>query len=313
MTGHPKQFIRNWKHDLREAFNRAERYYELALDRGAPREVALRDQLERFLPKRYGVTTGHVVSAKPEWSRQADVIIYDAIKCPTFFTGTGIQGTVVPVEAVFGIIEVKSTLDEAQFGDAVEKIAAFKRLCHDETGSVPFTDRFGGIFVYRMPGKCADPAIRDRLLQSCLELALAVPESERQDLAIVLETPNTGGVPIPESYIALRIPSADAGQQPTDFASLPRTMNWWNQGENSVATYLLHLVSLLQNIRTYTPDLFPYLFEEGVDATAGPDQPADASLVKHGLGLSSMREKTAEALKRTPTEGVRPADSKSCT
>jgi hypothetical protein len=94
-------------------------------DRGENREVILREFLATHLPKKYAVTKGEVVTKAGEQGHSADVIIYDAPSCPVLFIE---QTAVVPIEGVYGIIEVKSRLSKAEFLDAARKIEAFKKL-----------------------------------------------------------------------------------------------------------------------------------------------------------------------------------------
>jgi hypothetical protein len=94
-------------------------------DKGESRELLLRDFLGEHLPRRYGVTKGEVVTKAGDQSHSADVIVYDAVNCPVLYTGAT---TVLLVEGVYGIIEVKSTMSKAEFVDAAKKIEAFKRL-----------------------------------------------------------------------------------------------------------------------------------------------------------------------------------------
>lgn len=54
-------------------------------------EAVVRDWLTRFLPKRYGVTSGYVVSPglkSGEKTPHYDVIIYDALNSPTLWVET---------------------------------------------------------------------------------------------------------------------------------------------------------------------------------------------------------------------------------
>jgi hypothetical protein len=81
--------------------------------------------LAEHLPRRYGVTKGEVVTKSGDQSHSADVIVYDAMNCPVLYSGAT---TVLPIEGVYGIIEVKSTMSKVEFGDASKKIEAFKRL-----------------------------------------------------------------------------------------------------------------------------------------------------------------------------------------
>lgn len=94
-------------------------------DKGENREEILRDFLSTHLPKRYGVIKGEIVTKEGLRSHSADIIIYDALDCPILYHG---KTAVLPIEGVYGIIEVKSSLSKKEFVDAVQKIEKFKRL-----------------------------------------------------------------------------------------------------------------------------------------------------------------------------------------
>jgi hypothetical protein len=121
--------------DMRDFFVRVEqtmlaRFRETAViahagDRGENREEVLRDFLTAHLPKRYGITKGQVVTKDGQTSHAIDVIIYDALDCPILYEG---RTAVVPVEGVYGIIEVKSRLSKPELLDATQKIESFKKL-----------------------------------------------------------------------------------------------------------------------------------------------------------------------------------------
>ena len=98
-------------------------------DRGEAREEAIREFLGNYLPKKYGVTSGEVVTRGGTHSHAADVIIYDSLHCPVLYVG---ENRVLPIEGVYGIIEVKSSLSKQEFIDAARKIESFKRLAPRE-------------------------------------------------------------------------------------------------------------------------------------------------------------------------------------
>jgi hypothetical protein len=98
-------------------------------DKGENREEILRQFLEERLPRRYGVVKGEILHPDGMHSHAADLIIYDALNCPVLFTG---KTAVLPVEGVYGIIEVKSRLSKQEFLDASKKIEALKRLAPRE-------------------------------------------------------------------------------------------------------------------------------------------------------------------------------------
>jgi len=94
-------------------------------DKGENREEFLREFLTKHLPKRYGVAKGEIITREGVHSHSADIIIYDATNAPLLYSG---RTAVIPIESVYGIIEVKSTLSKAEFLDTTRKIEAFKRL-----------------------------------------------------------------------------------------------------------------------------------------------------------------------------------------
>ena len=98
-------------------------------DRGENREQILRDFLSAHLPRRYGVTKGEIITKIGQHTHSADIIIYDALNTPVLYTDAT---AVLPIEGVYGIIEVKSRLSKAEFLDAAGKISAFKRLAPRE-------------------------------------------------------------------------------------------------------------------------------------------------------------------------------------
>lgn len=121
--------------DLTELFQRVEgtlvaRFNEAAAvehhgDRGENREEVLRGFLAEHLPQRFGVTKGEVMTRGGGHSHSADIIIYDADSGPLLYAD---KTTILPIESVYGIIEVKSRLSKAEFINASKKIAAFKQL-----------------------------------------------------------------------------------------------------------------------------------------------------------------------------------------
>ncbi len=94
-------------------------------DKGENREEVLMDFLSSHLPKRYGVIKGEIVTKDGVHSHAADIIIHDALNCPILYRE---RTAVLPIEGVYGIIEVKSRLSKAEFLDASHKIESFKRL-----------------------------------------------------------------------------------------------------------------------------------------------------------------------------------------
>jgi hypothetical protein len=100
-------------------------FVDQAGDKGENREELLREFLGTHLPKQYGVLKGEIVTRDGAKSHAADIILYDALNSPVLYKGTT---AVVPVEGVYGIIEVKSRLAKSGLLEDIKKIEAFKRL-----------------------------------------------------------------------------------------------------------------------------------------------------------------------------------------
>jgi hypothetical protein len=81
--------------------------------KGTGAEEILAQFLRTRLPSSLGVTTGHVVDANGQLSRQADVIIYDALRTPVLFQSALDGWDVVPAEGVLAVVEVKMHLRAA--------------------------------------------------------------------------------------------------------------------------------------------------------------------------------------------------------
>lgn len=93
-------------------------------DKGDNREEILREFLEKHLPRKYGVIKGEVITKAGAHTHSADIIIYDAASAPILYAG---RTAVVPIESVYGIIEVKSSLSKTELLDAAAKINKFKQ------------------------------------------------------------------------------------------------------------------------------------------------------------------------------------------
>ena len=89
-------------------------------------ENVVRDLLEEYLPARYSFGTGFVIDSGGQQSRQCDIVIYDTVVSAGMLARTGPM--LFPVESVYGVVEVKSTLNAKEIRDAFSHIASVKRL-----------------------------------------------------------------------------------------------------------------------------------------------------------------------------------------
>lgn len=129
-------------------------------DQGSVREDQLRNFLANggYLPTRYGVNEGsaRVISRTGHQSGQIDLLLYDRDSCPRLMSVEDIH--YFPVESVYGVISVKSTLRRREtIVDGLDNIASFKRLQKDSRltrnlGGLTFeaaaSTGFGVLFAY---------------------------------------------------------------------------------------------------------------------------------------------------------------------
>lgn len=94
---------------------------------GRRNEEILRKFLEQHLQRRYAVTTGKIIAADGRASKQSDVIINDRHSTPALILD-GDPWSIVPIEATYGVITVKTTLSKATLRDAIENIVSVRSL-----------------------------------------------------------------------------------------------------------------------------------------------------------------------------------------
>ena len=100
-------------------------------------ESELRRWLEGFLPKRFGVTSGYVISQGQRDTTKAphfDVIIYDALESPVLWIEESSdlspagQARGIPAEYVRSVIEVKAAFSTRTVRDALEHLSELEPL-----------------------------------------------------------------------------------------------------------------------------------------------------------------------------------------
>lgn len=90
---------------------------------GAENEHAIAEVLREFLPAKYGVEVNALVIDRfGKVSRQADIVIYDAAGQASFFR------KVYPIEIVYAVIEVKTSMSSAEAECALENLASVSEL-----------------------------------------------------------------------------------------------------------------------------------------------------------------------------------------
>jgi len=115
-------------------------------ERGRQLENVLSQVIEPYLPRRFGLGTGHVIGPEPfgddVQSLQTDIVIYDALDAALLFAGCDYQ--LFWHETVHAVIEVKSKLNSNELKKALKNIQAVKKLARPNSSKAIF----GIIFAY---------------------------------------------------------------------------------------------------------------------------------------------------------------------
>ncbi|WP_434616568.1 DUF6602 domain-containing protein [Arthrobacter sp. A5] len=95
---------------------------------GSGAEEALRELLELKLPASIGVTQGQIFDSAGRVSKQSDVILYDADRTPLVLTSAQGGSSLVPVEGVIAVIEVKASFSAVDLPGVIANMSAVKSM-----------------------------------------------------------------------------------------------------------------------------------------------------------------------------------------
>lgn len=95
-------------------------------EKGRNNEAILLKFLAGHLPTRYTVSTGKVVGVGNRESGQVDIIVHDRLHTPALVDSHA--WSLVPVESVYGVISVKSSLNKNELRSAVDSIQSVRKL-----------------------------------------------------------------------------------------------------------------------------------------------------------------------------------------
>jgi hypothetical protein len=95
---------------------------------GRMNESHLVNLLRWYLPPKFGIGTGFIASGgtAPQQSPQCDIIIYDALNNAPLYKSDA--WSIFPIEMVYGVIEVKTTLNRQELADAFQKCSKIRSM-----------------------------------------------------------------------------------------------------------------------------------------------------------------------------------------
>ena len=94
--------------------------------KGKANEEIFRTFLSEYLPGSLGISTGELIDANGNVSKELDVIIYDREKTPILYRNAITQ--IIPVECVYAVIEVKSRLTTYELEKTYQNMKMVRNL-----------------------------------------------------------------------------------------------------------------------------------------------------------------------------------------
>lgn len=154
-----------YQYDLAKIYSQS---HIVQVSHGNVAEASFRRWLSEFLPKRYGVCSGYIVSQNildNEKFPHYDVIIYDQINSPILWIEENFDNSVqgkaraIPAEHVNSVIEVKSVLNRKAANDAIRKLEELKPLLQG-------VDKYGNEYKGNFPNNFCTAAVFFELKKS---------------------------------------------------------------------------------------------------------------------------------------------------
>lgn len=140
-----KSMFLGLQQEMRAAMSVTQQHVGHPTAKGNATELRWASMLEHYLPKRYAVATAFVLDSTGSLSQQQDLVVYDRQYTPFLLNHD--DAVYIPAEGVYGIFEVKQTLEKDTVAYAGEKAASVRTLLRT---SAPITHA-GGTFTPRSP------------------------------------------------------------------------------------------------------------------------------------------------------------------
>lgn len=114
--------------DLLRIFERSSREGVHPDEVGRAKEINIKKQLELAFNSCVGLGRGFVVDSFGNISKQCDIILYEKDYIPVFVYDGNEDYGYYPCEGVIAVGEIKSTLNQKEFNDSLEKLEKIKEL-----------------------------------------------------------------------------------------------------------------------------------------------------------------------------------------
>lgn len=206
-------------------------------EKGAARENMLEEYLKSYIPEKYCFSKGTIVDCKDVQSRQVDIIIHDKFLTPYLVDMDNTK--IVPIESVYGVVEVKSTLTKEELRKCVKNIESVRKLEKRTISGVSFPTA-GLVFAYD------SDASLEAVYKNLNEISADVEVDKRISCVCVLNK----GIILPVEKDGM-----------TNVSLLPNDNTIYgifNNANDALLLFYLILTQILNSITIFPPDMVAY-------------------------------------------------------
>ena len=230
---------------------------------GTNRESKVANLLQEYLPTRYEIGSGLILSKDGEFSNQADVIIADKMSNSPLFASE--KEKIWLVESVYSLIEVKTQLTPSTLTDSLEKCRRFKTLPRVYASDFGRQNVKESIFVlWSFEGPSAET-----IKNNYIELTNNIPVNELPDFIIV---PGSTII-VAGQYYEMTVLGQPNSQRRRELIEkhgndinqlLGEGYLLYNLGEDTLLAFLIWITSWLHSAGERRADLVQYVPREHI-------------------------------------------------
>lgn len=215
-------------------------------EKGNAREDTFVKYLKTYIPEKFNFSKGIIIDSNDTQSRQVDVIIHDKFNSSIIFeTDTT---TMIPIETVYCVVEIKSTLTKAELLKSLKNIESVRRLKKCSLSPLTFPTA-GLVFAYT-----ADSSL-DALYHNVVEFNNSIDIQNQVSCICVLDK----GLIVPVKKKGMNQLSLIPSEE-TVFAQI-------DNKHDSLLLFYLMLIQLLNQIKVYPPNMIQYAQKSGMIPT----------------------------------------------
>ena len=211
-------------------------------EKGNARENLLVDYLRAYIPDKYAFAKGIIIDSFDSQSKQVDIIIHDRLATPYLLDMDSTK--IIPIESVYGVIEVKSKLTKEELQKSVENIKSVRSLSKRTSTGLSFPTA-GFVFAYD-----SDSSM-ETIYRNFIEISKDVDKNKLINCICVL---NKG----------LIVPVEKAGLSTITLFPNENTIYAIHKSDsNALLHFYLLLFQILNSLTVFPPDIFAYANSSG--------------------------------------------------